>query len=97
MLLGIITLATIPAEAGKPSGTVGPYYATPSWDQTLTASKRFIVLSNMNNAAILDKETGLVWEQMPSNTGVTWVGGMAYCNALTTGIAGGGGFQRYRS
>ena len=24
----------------------GPYYATPSWDQTLPASTRFIVLSN---------------------------------------------------
>ena len=43
----------------------GPYYATPSWDQTLPASTRFIVLSNMNNQAVLDRETGLVWQRSP--------------------------------
>jgi hypothetical protein len=41
----------------------GPYYATPSWDQTLPASTRFIVLSNFNSDAVLDRETGLVWER----------------------------------
>ena len=39
----------------------GPYYATPSWDQTLPANSRFIILSNMNSEAFLDRETGLVW------------------------------------
>jgi len=46
---------------------VGPYYATPSWDQTLPASTRFVVLSNFNSQAVLDRETGLVWEKSPSN------------------------------
>ena len=48
----------------------GPYYATPSWDQKLqcdtqTTCPRFIVLSNWNNAAVLDRETGVVWERSP--------------------------------
>ena len=43
----------------------GPYYALPSWDQSLPSSTRFIVLSNMNTAAVLDRETGLVWERTP--------------------------------
>src|SRR4029450_7835908 len=43
----------------------GPYYATPSWDQTLPAATRFIVLKNFNNQAVLDRETGLVWERAP--------------------------------
>jgi hypothetical protein len=52
---------------------VGPYYATPSWDQTLACTTsatcpRFIVLSNFNNEAVLDRETGLVWEKSPSAT-----------------------------
>ena len=46
----------------------GPYYATPSWDQQLLAAQRFIVLQNWNNLAVLDRETGLVWERTPSTT-----------------------------
>ena len=43
----------------------GPYYAMPAWDQTMPASTRFIVLSNMNSEAVLDRETGLVWQRTP--------------------------------
>lgn len=43
----------------------GPYYATPSWDQKLDPSVRFIVLANWNNEAVLDRETGIVW-QLPT-------------------------------
>jgi hypothetical protein len=51
--------------------SAGPYYAQPSWDQTLPCETpagctRFIVLSNMNSDAVLDRETGLVWEKSPS-------------------------------
>ena len=50
---------------------VGPYYATPSWDQTIacvlpTNCTRFVVLSNFSEVAVLDRETGLVWERSPS-------------------------------
>ena len=45
----------------------GPYYATPSWDQQLSASTRFIVLLNWNSEAVLDRETGLVWEKTPAS------------------------------
>lgn len=66
------------------------YYGVPSWNQILPANTRFIVLTNMGNAAVLDNETGLVWEQSPSITSFPWTwngttSAATHCNALTTG------------
>jgi Protein of unknown function (DUF1566) len=65
----------------------GPYYATPSWDQTIPCTSssncpRFVVLSNFANAAVLDRETGLVWERSPSTEQFPWE------SNVTTLIAG---------
>jgi hypothetical protein len=45
--------------------SVGSYYPMPSWDQTLPSATRFIILLNFAGAAVLDRETGLVWEKTP--------------------------------
>ena len=82
MLLGIILMGASPA--GAASG-VGPYYTTPSWDQTMPASTRFVVLTNFNNEAVLDRETGLVWEQEISATTFTWTEAMSHCFFIHTG------------
>jgi hypothetical protein len=50
----------------------GPYYANPSWDQQFPAAQRFIVLSNWNNEAVLDCETGLIWQRTPDNSAPNW-------------------------
>ena len=57
----------------------------PSWDQTLPAATRFIVLTNMNSEAVLDRETGLVWEQSPNTTARNWIGAQLHCNQKTVG------------
>ena len=82
MLLGIILMGAIPA--GAASGA-GPYYATPSWDQTMPDSTRFVTLTNFNNQAILDRETGLVWEYQPLYKYMTMHDAQLHCNGLTTG------------
>ena len=81
--LGMAGLAVSPA--GAETVAVGPYYAMPSWDQTLPASTRFIVLSNMSSAAVLDRETGLVWEKAPTTPASNWFDASFACHVLTTG------------
>src|SRR4029434_6752790 len=58
-------IGSISSTALAQTTAPGPYYATPSWDQTLPASNRRIVLTNFNIQAVLDRETGLVWERTP--------------------------------
>jgi len=57
------SFALVSAPACAQTTAPGPYYATPSWDQQLPVGQRFIVLSNWNNFAVLDRETGLVWQR----------------------------------
>jgi hypothetical protein len=69
LVLATLSVAASPARAQTVA--VGPYYATPSWDQKLQCDTqatclRFVVLANWNNEAVLDRETGLVWERSPS-------------------------------
>ena len=84
ILSGALLLALAVSTATAQTTANGPYYATPSWDQTLPSNTRFIVLSNMGSNAVLDRETGLVWERSPSHGG-TWNSAQDYCNALSVG------------
>jgi hypothetical protein len=69
MFAGLFLAAAITADLVQAQTTsVGPYYATPAWDQTLPSDTRFIILSNFNGAAVLDRNTGLVWERSPGDT-----------------------------
>jgi hypothetical protein len=83
-LQGVIALGFFCPVVHAASG-VGPYYAVPSWDQTLPASTRFVVLTNMNNEAVLDRETGLVWELLPTTTGLIWENAHDHCMQLAVG------------
>lgn len=59
------TLPTPPLPDAYPPTTAtlaaSTYYAVPSWSQKLAANVRFVVLTNWNNDAVLDRETGLIW------------------------------------
>jgi hypothetical protein len=76
-------LAT-PASAQLSTTANGPYYATPSWDQKLTTN-RFVILANWNSEAVLDRETGLVWEKVPSTYLFSWFDASLHCLDLILG------------
>ena len=42
-------------------------------------AQRFFILPNFNNEAILDKETGLVWERSPQATSARWITARRTC------------------
>jgi hypothetical protein len=80
-VLGLCVIGTglgVSASA-QAASAVGPYYAVPSWDQTFPAATRFIVLTNMASQAVLDRETGLVWEQSPGTPTRSWTGAHNHC------------------
>ena len=66
--LGLLAGMVLTAPPAQAVDAVGPYYALPSWDRKMAAVNRFVVLTNWNSEAVLDKETGLVWERSPANT-----------------------------
>ncbi len=79
------TLALGNSPAGAQLFQNGPYYASPSWDQQIPAAQRFVVLSNWGNAAVLDRETGLVWERSPSPELLVWSDALTLCHVLAVG------------
>ena len=64
---------------------VGPYYPEPAWDQKLPANRRFVVLTDWNSEAVLDRETGLVWERSPQTFPNIWDEARLQCPFLETG------------
>ncbi len=52
---------------------------------TARSSTRFIVLANWDSAAVLDRETGLVWEKAPSTFDYDWNNASFHCISLNAG------------
>jgi hypothetical protein len=53
----------------------------PTWDQVLAPAVRFKLV--MGDAAVLDKETGLVWRRAPSSAGAHWRDAVRACLSST--------------
>ena len=95
LILGLLTVGLLAGAAltdgpAQAASGPGPFYAEPAWDQklacpTIANCPRFLVLTNWNNEAVLDKETGLVWERSPALTTHTWGEARFQCTGRTTG------------
>jgi hypothetical protein len=65
-----------------------------SWNRKIiNAQERFRVLSEFNNEAVLDRETGLVWERTPNSQAVQWSNARLLCAQKVVGGLVGGAFQ----
>jgi len=76
VVLGLFA-STASAAAAKP--------AFPSWSQQINTTKRFTVLTAFGGAAVLDNETGLVWEKQPSTGVGDWIDRLTRCYTLEVG------------
>jgi Protein of unknown function (DUF1566) len=83
--LGLLAMAALTARPAQAVDAADPYYAEPAWDQKIAAAGRFVVLTNWTSQAVLDKETGLVWERSPAATIHTWFLARYECANRTTG------------
>jgi len=56
----------------------------PVWSQDLAAAERFVLV--LGGVAVLDKETGLMWEQSPDTGGPQiLLSAQAFCNERSVG------------
>ena len=75
------------AGSMEPTAPPGPTMKTldeipPTWSQKLPSSNRFELV--LDDAAVLDKETGLVWAKDANIFGgVTWQNAMEWCRGLS--------------
>ena len=74
-----------------PDGTIQTTASAPTWHQILPSAERFELVMGYNAGgvmlypAVLDKETGLVWQRDTDNTPKTWFEAWVYCYQLTLG------------
>jgi hypothetical protein len=61
---------------GVPANQSG---TTQNQSKVLSAAQRFVILPAFNSEAVLDKQTGLVWERSPQTTSARWIAARRTC------------------
>jgi hypothetical protein len=81
-ILGVALVAAWLLSATAQAQTAQPI---PAWDHQIQGAARFVVLTDFANAAVLDRETGLVWERTVNSADVTYSDGVFRCLNLAVG------------
>jgi hypothetical protein len=86
-LIALVTLtATVGTIHAEDRRYPQPQPDLKSWSKKIpNAEERFVVLSAFSKEAVLDRETGLVWERSPSTKLRTWLEAMGDCYAKIVG------------
>jgi hypothetical protein len=86
VVAAVLGAALAAVSAGAATVEKGPRFTLRAWDRQIPdASLRFIVLRNWNREAVLDKETGLVWQRSPATNAVVWTDALQACRSASTG------------
>jgi hypothetical protein len=67
----------------------------PAWDLLIGKASRFKELKAFGGEAVLDRETGLVWQKNPAATASQWSTAMTICLRTPTGGRGGWRLPRF--
>ncbi len=80
ILIGIVLVAFGIATAGTAEAI-----DMKAWDNQINNRGRFKVLNDFGGAAVLDKETQLVWEQAPTALTPIWISALSICSSEAVG------------
>ncbi|MCS6896801.1 MAG: DUF1566 domain-containing protein [Nitrospira sp.] len=87
--VGSLSLLAYLLVSSRPSVSVGKEELmaeiVKNWQAAHPAENRFEILPAFDHAAVLDKETGLIWERAPDSTRVTWNEARASCGRRVIG------------
>jgi hypothetical protein len=78
-------LGAIDAPAGVPEAPTDLAGLRQSRDQTLPVAQRFVIPPAFNGEAVLDKDTGLVWEKSPQKATARWSAARRICTEKNVG------------
>jgi hypothetical protein len=84
-----ITLVMTSALAAPPVKDTPQGSTAQDWDRNFAGSEGFVLLSVFGNEAVLDRNTGIVWEQTLGNTIRAWGDATWFCaNKVVGGATG---------